>query len=279
MASLQRLRKRFWEEYQSVADSHERWRDRDESSRLVLTARALVDHYSAWNPHQRTATSAVEIFAPTLLRIKGLIWRSNAHHSDPDPAPLNETQFAEWLRGILHLCLYADQVYVPDPLEILAHVVIDDSVVELAIHEPLVMDRSLCVDAAQALVKVEPLIDAGVVVLYPPMHCYHAFVSEDLFGSDRGFTSQELDSAWPDLYVSEGLHYAKAFDASYTALHPTEYKALEKASNELGKSLGLLEGRVLASLPLMKLPFLRRWTLSPLSRWSARSFVPLDELV
>jgi hypothetical protein len=91
----------------------------------------------------------------------------------------------------------------------------------LGVHKALIADRAFSFEAAQALVALDPLVDAGIVVLYPPLSCYYESVAEDLFGTRRGFTPDEMSNAWPDLYVAEGLHYAKAFQASYTTRHGT----------------------------------------------------------
>ena len=113
--------------------------------------------------------------------------------------------------------------------------------------------RALTLD--HFLEYLEPLIQSGAICLYPAIATYRNHVAVPLFGEMRYFTENEMNHAWPDLYVAEGLLYAKAFDASYTALRHDEFQALQRGAEELSRSIGVADHRVLAALPRMTLPF------------------------
>jgi hypothetical protein len=104
---------------------------------------------------------------------------------------------------------------------------------------------------------VQPLIDANVVCLYPAITCYRKWTAIELFGEVRNFSVREMEGASPDLYIAEGLSYARIFDASYTALSRTEHQALERAADSLDdaivRPLGLRDRKTLVTLPQITL--------------------------
>jgi hypothetical protein len=102
--------------------------------------------------------------------------------------------------------------------------------------------------------ELKPLVDSGVIVLYPVGALYWP-ISYEMFGKRRSFNDEELKSAWPARYVEEGVGYAGSLQATYTALYRDEYKVLEDACGELAAALGFRNRRLLAALPRLHLPF------------------------
>ena len=104
----------------------------------------------------------------------------------------------------------------------------------------------------QALEPLEPLVRAGVVSYYPPHELYHTVVSFEMFGEYRDFSEDQLATAWPELFVAEGLQYASVLGASYAAFVRDEFEALKRSAQELGERAGLIDAGVVAALPEMK---------------------------
>ena len=73
------------------------------------SARELVAHYHKWAPAPRSGPDEIEVFAPTLLRPP----HQRRHRLSPVPA----LETSEWARQVLHICLYADRLWVPIPLK------------------------------------------------------------------------------------------------------------------------------------------------------------------
>jgi hypothetical protein len=223
-------------------------------------ARAMLEAYERWTPPTRQHRDTVEVFAPTLLPRHRQSSRVRGHDADVD----------EWVNGILHLCLYVDKLWVPDPAEIVAHSLGDvDGTFPLAIHEFLIANPQISIRAIRQIDKLQPLIDAGVITLYPPITTYSEYVSKGLFNAKRGFSDEELQHAWPELYVAEALLFAKTFDATYTALQRKEYRALQQAAAHIATAIGTTDAKVLTSLSHMKLPYFDR--LTPEALVKARS--------
>ena len=78
-------------------------------------------------------------------------------------------------------------------------------------------------------------------------------VSTALFGNPRGYGSRELQLAWPEMFVAEGMLYAREFDASYVALDAKE-EAIVDGARDLSKFLSVADQRLLSALPRMELP-------------------------
>jgi hypothetical protein len=74
-------------------------------------------------------------------------------------------------RNILHVSLYADRIWVPDPVEILAEnirVGAENRVrAPILCHESLIYDRALTLKASTLLSELEPLMRAGII-------CFHS---------------------------------------------------------------------------------------------------------
>jgi hypothetical protein len=280
---------------------------------LFRVAREIVDLHGKWSPSNNTpagdsesaapkrdvpvnpnsARPRIDIFAPTLLR----------HAPSPDSLshPIDSIDLVpSWITGILHLCLYADKLWVPDPTEIVARQIAartDADIVprfeRLGVHEPISIldgdsiiihkplrdhpvlqtihrvftdtskerahESNTAVRAMYALRALQPLIDSGTIQLYPPIASYMRWVAQPLFGEQRFFTQDELATAWPELYVAEGVLYANKFAACYTALQQDEFDALKNASEnikalDLENKLGVASKRIFACLPRWKLP-------------------------
>jgi hypothetical protein len=233
---------------------------------ILCAARDLLCAYKDWSPDHSSAKDTIEIFAPALLRTK------KEHFYDAEPDSSSAFLSRDLETKILNMCLYVDCLWIPDPLEILASKFIHQIerydyehfeeysfLAELGVHDDLLHPNSVNDWRLDKITRsFRPLIEAGIIRLYPALTTYHKHVSNALFGIDRSFTAEEMKNAWPDLYVAEGLLYAKAFDASYTALRLQEFGALERASKELLRSIGTFDHRVLAALPCMTLPFLEK---------------------
>ena len=121
------------------------------------------------------------------------------------------------------------------------------------VHRDFIVDKrnsdyahSTALTLDHFLEHLEPLIQSGAICLSPAIATYSNHVAVPLFGKMRYFTENEMNHAWPDLYVAEGLVYAKAFDASYTALRYDEFQALQRGAEDLSRSIGVADHRVLA---------------------------------
>ena len=235
-------------------DSHHGILDslREGSGEAVNIASKVVDFYKQWEPALSSASPAIEIFAPTLLGTHGERPLLSIRNVD-------DNMVERWISGILHLSLYVDKIWIPDPIELLAHSIIDDaeSMGQISIHLPLMEDFSILVLANSFINVLQPLIEQKIVCLYPAITTYNRWVAMELFGENRFFSERELKDSWPELYVAEGLLYARKFGASYTALHSDEFHALTFAATEASESAGLTSQRIVAALPRMKLPFFR----------------------
>src|SRR5262249_1285081 len=87
----------------------------------------------------------------------------------------------------------------------------------------------------------------------------------EVSGTSRNLSEDELAAAWPEAYVAEGVTYAKLLGATYTALYPDEYAAFGTAAKEISHALGVVDSRVLSSLPHMQLPYFDRLDASTLA--------------
>ena len=212
---------------------------------------ALLKNYQDWRPDGRRSGHTIEIFAPSIFMT------ATRQAGMPRIAIIDSYRetIDRWISGLLHLCLYADRVWVPDPAEILAWQIVTAGYPDsIAVHEPLIKNQSILLGTLKAFEDLTPLIDSGVIAIYPALTCYRRQTSIELFGEVRGFALGELRNAWPELYVAEGLSYARIFDASYTALYRDEHAALEQAAIALDQSLGLTDRKTLVSLRQMTLP-------------------------
>jgi hypothetical protein len=217
----------------------------------------ITSSYTHWSPPiVDSRKDEIEIIAPSLMRI----FERNY-----------DVEYAidSWKREILHLCLFVDKVWLPDPSELIVNILgrPDMETPMKAGHASWIaningLDSYLGLSFSANLLKtveeLYPLVDAGIVAFYPPIEVYKSEVAFPLFGENRYFTDEELVSAWPDLFVSEGLLFADALNASYAALDFEEFNAISRSINSSGMSstnLGLTDSSLIAALPQLKLPF------------------------
>ncbi|WP_263353368.1 hypothetical protein [Acidicapsa acidisoli] len=256
MESLQTARENFIESLRPAFLDIEETVHRDRLDILMETtlAEILVEQYKDWVPAPRSSHQSVHVFAPSLLSMRAGPSASMRTSEVETPHEVID----RWISGILHLSLYVDRVWVADPVEILAwQALTAEMQFTLTIHRPIIANKIQLLHALKAFEELKPLMDAKIVCLYPAMTCYQGRTAAELFGEVRSFTRTEMDNAWPELYIAEGLSYARIFDASYTALFGDEYTALTHAASKLDSALGLVDRKVLATLPQIKLPSFR----------------------
>ncbi len=244
---------------EALASVGEDWRDVIYfPSAAGKVADRTIEFYKYWKPPKPLDDSLLDIYAPSLLQSKSKRFlRDRYPRTEPSSNSALAQAYQKWVDEILHLCLFVDRLWVPDPAEILARDILGREGIahKIAIHEPLLLSPQKAYLALSALFQLEPLVDAGTIVYYPPLNVYEREVALPLFGSVRYFTEQELETAWPKTFVAEGLHFAASFGASYAALAREEFRALQEATVEIGKQLGITNARVIAALPRLQLPF------------------------
>jgi len=83
---------------------------------LGSEAGSLLAAYKDWQPPSDASSAGLDIFAPTLLKS---IPDDSYYHLD-----FRKGKAQLWNKDLLHLCLYVDRIWVPDPLEILSDIVV-----------------------------------------------------------------------------------------------------------------------------------------------------------
>lgn len=216
-------------------------------------SRRLLRRYHGWKAPTRIRENSIEIFAPSLLWPASSPERFRSGNRESEEEQLERIR--GWINGILHLSLYVDRLWIPDPAEIFAYdMATDDDRPSLMVHMPLMRNPLLAAYATLELARLAPLFASGALIRYPPLLTYHRSVSKQLFGQQRFFTSAEIENAWPDLYVSEGLLFADALDAAYAALHSQEHSAIVRAATDMSKLVGVGHMQVISALPHLQLP-------------------------
>jgi hypothetical protein len=230
---------------------------------LEEDASAVAASYHDWSPDTTSegthGASHLDVFAPRVFDALEFNRLGSRHHQ----ADLmrREWDVEKWKRQVLHLCLYTDSLWLPDPVELIAGSIGSWAQARwsLMVHETLMTRPYIAADIAEALTgDLAPLVDAGAIKLYPAITRFRRGVSMALFGVARSFTDEELTTGWPDTYVAEGLLYAQEFDASYVALDNAEFGALQAAMRDVAQIAGVADQRILATLPRMKLPYFER---------------------
>lgn len=160
-----------------------------------------------------------------------------------------------WFNSVLNICLYADEVWIPsvflgdygpatnDP----RNTDVDDwfrAPYSLP-HGPISVHR----EYSEAWIEygsefrsffkaITPLVNAGVIRIYNFAQIYMDNVSEPLLGEKRWMTEHEIRNSYPDLFVAEGLLFAKALGVPYTA---TRLEEIEAINASLGSMESLLQ--------------------------------------
>lgn len=224
--------------------------NRSDHRDLELATERLLQCYGKWEPLEANPDEIV-IFAPSLHhRVK----LQNAPKDETARARIGPSHYNRWLIEILHLSLFVDRIWIPDPSEIVARAIGDALRPSIAVHQ-FFSDELEAYYAMRALASLDRLVQAGIVLYYPPLHLYETTVARILFGEYRDFRADELAGAWPNLFVTEGMVYADALTASYAALSRPEFGILGQSARELGQRAGLVDARLVAALPNMKLPY------------------------
>jgi hypothetical protein len=172
------------------------------------------------------------------------------------PGPWSNLPTADqWVRDIINCCLYVDAVWIPDPaLMLLAR----DTLIGLTPgQKPSQQHLRAIFAASQAVDTLAPLIEEGIVRLYYPVELYTGAVAIPLLGDIRWPTPEEIDSAWPEGFVAEGVATARALHAGYASLDATEARSLDQATAEIATAaprLGALDTRVISALLRGRLP-------------------------
>jgi hypothetical protein len=220
----------------------------------------VLRYYSDWAPPS-IAPNAIDIFAPSILRtpLAPLNKRPFEDGYFKRAGFYDDKQHGNWTTPLLRLSLFADRIWLPDPAEILANIA-NERVRHIAVHATLLRSRDALLAALSGIRPLRPLVDAGVIVLYPALKLYSEGVSEALFGTVRSFTKDELLHAWPTLFVNEGLHFAAALHANYCALEAEELNALRAAATELAHSTRDHEAQlqILRILPTVDIPLFEK---------------------
>lgn len=176
--------------------------------------------------------------------------------------------FEALVREVIHLSLYCDKLWLPDPVEIMSRWVEDFAYPDIAQGVDFGGNRGWqkALAAIEAFQELQPLVDAGYIAFYPHTNLYFRTVSEALFGEVRPFSKDELVNAWPDLYVAEGISYANALNISYAAVTRDEKEAMSRAINECHSAIGLVDARFIAATPRLELPYFDRLSPSTIVR-------------
>ncbi|NKC01887.1 MAG: hypothetical protein GKR90_25770 [Pseudomonadales bacterium] len=217
-----------------------------------------------------SAENVLSVFAPALMRFN----QPGVDDSRRSRAQALEA-VAAWESALLHLVLYADEVWIPD-LDRLARDVVSDLLmprgetrITRSLHSPIEeVSRQWAGPFMQLRDRLSPLIEKNIIRTYSPNLVYLR-VAEELFGEYRGFTDQEMATAWPELFVCEGILTAKQLGVPYTAVTPDEFKTIDQSMDEIQQMLKI-DQRVLAGVTSLTLP---GFDLAPSSLASAR----LDE--
>ncbi|MCX6626909.1 MAG: hypothetical protein NTW28_04670 [Candidatus Solibacter sp.] len=144
---------------------------------------------------------------------------------------------------------------MPDPLELLASDL--HHLWGPFMHSPVKENYELAIAMANLIQEdLWPLIQEDVITLYPAMLAYRTDTSP--FGPYLRGATAALEAplrTWPDRFAAEGISFAKALHASYTALDQEEFSVLQRAAVELAHALSVTDHRVLSILPRLELPF------------------------
>ncbi len=227
-------------------------------SKLQDLTTSVEQHYRRWLPPQHRSDELV-MYPPGLLR---------------EPSITAANRYTRMVDRVLQLSLYTDKLYVPDLLELFARRsrrstqpgrqprVRNTERVHVVIHYTHGLNASdqehgdACRTALIAFQRLEPLIDAGIVVLYPPVSLFERFIERPLFGGGDAVPEKDIAYGWPELFVREGTMFSLVFNASYVALGSQEYQALRIMYQRGLSELGASDIRVVTSLARMRLPFL-----------------------
>lgn len=159
-----------------------------------------------------------------------------------------------WEKSILQLILYVDELYLPDLLDLVELEKYHTSFYSLAVHQDIFdLSQAFYNQMKRFYERLEPLEEAGIVKYYNPISTYLDDVAVQLTGTRRFLTRNELNDAWPSLFVLEGVLTAEALGVPYTSITSDEINALRKAEASLRSTLNV-EGDLLSALSAIELP-------------------------
>lgn len=161
---------------------------------------------------------------------------------------------SSWFNAILNTCLYADEVWIPSVFLGHSHFTKNDpentdvedwfQVPSQRRYETIALHH----DYSQAWSEygaefrsffqtIRPLVNAGIIRIYNFALIYMEQVSEPLLGEKRWMTEHEISNSYPDLFVAEGLLFAKALGVPYTATRMEEIDAINNSAKRAGELL------------------------------------------
>ena len=175
-------------------------------------------------------------------------WHANGHDEAQkrrSELHIHKQNVKSWFESVLNLCLYADELWIPS-------VFLGGQSHTSATNEPRRTRLNTWYDAPgwqqEGLVAVHyeyskswieygsefraffkaisPLVHAGIIRIYNFSHIYMEDVSESLLGEKRWMTQNEIDHSYPELFVAEGLLFAKALGVPYTSTRMEEIDAI-----------------------------------------------------
>lgn len=280
---------------------------------VIEICREIDLFYEKWEPPQSSEDDKeIQIYAPGLTQLAGSLYTGDSGKT-----------LADWKREILHLSLFVDKLWIPDPAEYIAkglcagyanidtssprvndvvtrtfqgpvgyssefrQVLRDNGIgLTLANHDSILrvlfekkntlqFKIENAIDFLQVIQDLAPLFESGVLDLYPPQKVYKTKVAEQLFGRVRSFKDEELENAWPDLFVAEGLLFSKSLNSSYASIYSAEFTAinstLSRISDEFKKNselkiLNSIDTKLIAALPRLKLPYFEEMDANSLAQ-------------
>ncbi|MDP5220366.1 hypothetical protein Q5Y75_24565 [Ruegeria sp. 2205SS24-7] len=148
-----------------------------------------------------------------------------------------------WFNSVLNICLYADEVWIPsvflgdykpatnDPARTYVGDWFEaphtDRGGPIAVHREYSEAWIEYGAEFRAFFKaITPLVNSGVIRIYNFARVYMDEIAEPLLGVRRWMTEREIENSYPDLFVAEGLLFAKALGVPYTATHLEEIDAM-----------------------------------------------------
>lgn len=214
------------------------------------------------------------VFAPAVMR-DCLFVASGLGDSGPEQSGNDQAErVLKWENSLLNMCLYADKVYVPTFVSedsgyrlerggyvdagVLASSASfgwrDGKPMALGVHESFSKVSSQNRDLLYRMFdRLLPLIKSNIIELYNPYEIFYGRISRKLLGKKRWFTQKELDTAWPNLFVAEGLLFAEHFGVPYTAVTQSELSAIQDAAVQAQRSLKI-DQKLMFVLPKLSVP-------------------------
>lgn len=196
---------------------------------LLEWSKQVVEASKRWTPPDSAGRS---ILAPSLFR-----YYSSGEFGVPGARNAGIGN-AYWISLLVNLSFLADSVWLPDPTEMIARA--HSAIPEVYWSQGMLNSgeiSDLIFEAMLVLERIQPLIDAGVVRLFPAVRLYEEAVASRLLGEVRSFSSAEMAASWPHGVVAEGLIFSSELGASYAALAEEEMESMLLAVTRTGTQI------------------------------------------